>query len=96
MGAITQLAEGATSEEPPRRGFRSAARTRLAPDVHARQSRIALLAFQSFPDREAALQFLNGNDDALGGRPIDVASASEAGANRVADALRTRGESAGG
>ena len=96
MGAITQLAEGATSDELPRRGFRSAARTKLAPDVHARQSRIALLAFQSFPDREAALLFLNSNDEALGGRPIDVASASEAGASRVAAALRARGEQAGG
>ncbi|MDP5280095.1 hypothetical protein Q9Q95_14285 [Sphingomonas sp. DG1-23] len=91
MGAITRIAVGETSEERGRKRFRSATRTQLAPDVHARQSRIALLAFQSFPDREAALLFLNGDDDALGGRPIDVASASEAGAGRVAAALRSRG-----
>jgi len=95
MGAITRIAVGETSVERGRRHFRSATRTKLPPDVHARQSRIALLAFQTFPHREAALLFLNGGDNALGGRPIDVASASEAGAARVAAALRSRSEHAG-
>ncbi len=88
MGAITKLAVGATSDEGNRRGFRGNARTKLAPDVIARQSRVALLAFQHLPDRDAALAFLNNVDEALGGRPIDIASASEAGAARVETMLR--------
>lgn len=89
MGAITQLAVGATSDEKDRPRFRGTARTKLAPDVIARQSRVALLAFQCLPNRDAALAFLNGVHDALGGRPIDVASSSEAGAARVEAALRS-------
>ncbi|UYY77950.1 antitoxin Xre/MbcA/ParS toxin-binding domain-containing protein [Sphingomonas sp. R1] len=88
MGAITKLAVGDTSEEGDRRRFRAGARTKLAPEVIARQSRVALLAFQRLPDRAAALAFLNNIDEALGGRPIDVASASEAGAVRVETMLR--------
>ncbi|WP_294329908.1 hypothetical protein [uncultured Sphingomonas sp.] len=87
-GAITRLEVGATSDEGDRRRFRGAVRTKLAPDVIARQSRVALLAFQRFPDRETALAFLNSVDEALGGRPIDIASMSEAGAERIAAALR--------
>ncbi|MET3723239.1 antitoxin Xre/MbcA/ParS toxin-binding domain-containing protein [Sphingomonas trueperi] len=91
MGAITQLAVGATSDEGDRRRFRGSARTKLAPEVIARQSRVALLAFQCLPDREAALAFLNSVDETLGERPIDLASASEAGAVRVEAALRALG-----
>jgi len=90
MGAITRIAAGATSDEIDRKRFRGNARTKLAPDVQARQSRIALLAFQCLPDRETALLFLNSDDETIGGRPIDIASASEAGAERVAAALRAR------
>ncbi|SFJ60889.1 Protein of unknown function [Sphingomonas sp. NFR04] len=90
MGAITQVAVGATSDEIDRKRFRGSSRTTLAPDVIARQSRVALLAFQSLPDRETALAFLNSEDPALGGRPIDIASTSEAGAERVAAMLRAR------
>lgn len=89
-GAITRLEVGATSDEGDRRRFRGAVRSKLAPEVIARQSRVALLAFQRFPDREAALAFLNSVDEALGGRPIDIASASEAGAERIAATLRER------
>ena len=89
-GAITRLEVGATSDEGDRRRFRGAVRSKLAPEVIARQSRVALLAFQCFPDREAALAFLNSVDEALGGRPIDIASANEAGAERIAAALRER------
>lgn len=92
MAAITQIAVGATSEELARKRFGTRPRTKLAPEVLARQSRVALLAFQSFPDRDAALMFLNSSDAELGGRPIDIASASEAGADRVAAALRSRDE----
>lgn len=92
MAAITQIAVGATSDEIDRKRFRGASRTKLAPDVLARQSRVALLAFQCFPDREAALLFLNGTDAMLGGRPIDIASEGEAGADRVAAVLRSLGE----
>jgi hypothetical protein len=92
MGAITQIAVGATSDELAGKRFRGVSRTKLLPEVHARQSRIALLAFQHFPDREAALLFLNSSNATLGGRPIDIASTSEAGAARVAAVLDLRGD----
>lgn len=91
MGAITRLATGASSDEVDRRRFSGSARTKLAPDVIARQSRVALLAFQCLPDRDAALAFLNSVNDSLGERPIDLASSSEAGAARVEAALRALG-----
>lgn len=90
MGAITQVAVGATSDELDRKRFRGTAKTKLAPEVIARQSKVALLAFQSLPDRETALSFLNSEDETLGGRPIDVASGSEAGVERVTAMLRAR------
>jgi len=88
MPGITHIAVGETSEEVPRRRFRATSRTKLSPEVLARQSQVALLAFRYFADREAALQFLNGFDEALGGRPIDIASIDAACAERVAAVLR--------
>lgn len=40
--------------------------------------------------REAAIEFMNRHDEALGGRPIDLAIASDEGRSRVELALSDR------
>lgn len=55
--------------------------------VLARQSKIAVLAFNVFNSREAARAFINDEHAALGGRPIEIAGGSEAGFATVREAL---------
>jgi uncharacterized protein (DUF2384 family) len=63
---------------------------RLSADAAVRQGRIAQLAWSSFGDRDLAISFLNEHQDALGGRPLDLAVASEAGYEAVENAIGTR------
>ena len=70
---------------PARRGmmrFRRANAQRLAPDHAKRQGEITQLAFLVL-GRDAAIAFLNTAHDGLGGRPLDLATASDAGRNSV-------------
>jgi uncharacterized protein (DUF2384 family) len=60
---------------------------RLAPDQAARQGRVSRLAFEALRRPDAVIAFLNTHDDALGGRPIDLAVASEDGLLRVESAI---------
>jgi uncharacterized protein (DUF2384 family) len=60
---------------------------RLAPDQAARQGRVSRLAFETLRRPDAVIAFLNTHDDALGGRPIDLAVASEDGLLSVERAL---------
>lgn len=66
---------------------------RLSPDAAARQGKAATLAWQALGDRDAVIAFLNTHDDALGGRPIDLAVESASGLEAVAQLLATRGAS---
>ena len=50
----------------------------IPPDQAARQGEITRLAFLLL-GRERAIEFLNSDHPALGGRPLDLATASEAG-----------------
>ncbi|MEO6151906.1 MAG: hypothetical protein ABIT09_02050 [Croceibacterium sp.] len=63
---------------------------RLAPDNAKRQGDITQLAFQRL-GREGAIAFLNEDNAALGGRPLDVAMESAEGSARVAAELALRG-----
>jgi len=64
---------------------------RLAPESAERQSRIALMAWELLgPD--AAIAFLNGHNDDLGARPLDLAIASTAGFEAVERAIGERVE----
>jgi uncharacterized protein (DUF2384 family) len=60
---------------------------RLSPDAAARQGKAATLAFEHFRDSAKVIAFLNTHDDALGGRPIDLAVESAEGLAAVAKAL---------
>jgi len=52
---------------------------RLDPDQAARQGRVSRLAFETLRQPAAVIAFLNTHDEALGGRPIDLAVASQDG-----------------
>lgn len=82
-----------SSERSPKRGamsFRSKAsqQPRLSSDEARRQGEITQLAFRLLGGREEALAFLNHEDDALQGRPLDIAIASDVGFANVEQALR--------
>jgi uncharacterized protein (DUF2384 family) len=75
-------AEDAT---PARKGmmrFRKANAQRLPPADARRQGEITQLAFLLL-GREAAITFLNTDHAGLGGRPLDLAIASDEGRNTV-------------
>lgn len=62
---------------------------RLEPDGVERQGRVARLAFEAL-GRDEATSFLNGFDDALGGRPLDLAIASAEGLAAVEASIAAR------
>ena len=62
-------------------------RPRLSYEEAARQGRAARLACERMPQLGAAVAFLNSHDDALGGRPIDLAIASAGGLRAVEAAI---------
>lgn len=62
--------------------FRRSNAPRLAPDHARRQGEITRLAFLVL-GRETAIAFLNTAHTGLGGRPLDLATASDVGRNSV-------------
>ena len=54
-------------------------RPRLSPEESVRQGRIVNAARIAFADLDAVRAFLNGHHDGLGGRPLDLAIASDEG-----------------
>ncbi|WP_168355974.1 antitoxin Xre/MbcA/ParS toxin-binding domain-containing protein [Sphingomonas gei] len=63
---------------------------RLSAEEAARQGRAAQLAWEKMPEPGAAVAFLNTHDEGLGGRPIDLAVASDAGLRAVEEAIAAR------
>lgn len=63
---------------------------RLTPDQATRQGQVATGAFRHFGERDAAMAFLNAHDEALGGRPLDLAIASAEGLALVEAAMAGR------
>jgi uncharacterized protein (DUF2384 family) len=79
------MVSAAEEPSPARRGmmrFRRTNAQRLAPDLAKRQGEITQLAFLLL-GREAAIAFLNTDHAGLGGRPLDLATASDEGRNSV-------------
>lgn len=75
--------EAVAAPKPRRIAFRSANSPKLTPDQARRQGQITHLAFSRLGGREAALAFLNEPNPALGERPLDLATASTEGFERV-------------
>lgn len=63
---------------------------RPSPDQARRQGAVTRLAWDGLGGREAVMAFLNTHDDALGGRPLDLAVASDAGLVAVERAIADR------
>ncbi|QDZ09239.1 DUF2384 domain-containing protein [Sphingomonas panacisoli] len=87
VSGITLVPAGECGNGVTRLRFRRSAARRLEPGVLARQSAIALLAFRAFDSREAARSFINDENAALGGRPIEIAGSSQVGFTVVSEAL---------
>ena len=76
------------------RHFRRANLTaRLTHTEQVRQGRVVKAAQAALVTTEAVRSFLNTHHDALGGRPLDLAVASEAGLLAVEQAIRAEGGS---
>lgn len=76
--------------------FRSSRAVPLARDAAKRQGEITSLAFLAMGGRDPALAFLNGENEALGGRPLAIASASAEGYAAVVAAIRAAHPAPGG
>ena len=63
---------------------------RLSPEEAKRQGKAATLAWEKLKAPGAAVAFLNSHDEVLGGRPIDIAVASDAGLTAVQEAIAAR------
>lgn len=63
--------------------------SRLTPSASRRQGETTRMAIKLL-GTEAAIEFMNAHHDGLGGRPIDLAVASEEGRSRVELALSVR------
>lgn len=76
------------SERPTTMRFkRNSSAVRMPADEARRQGAVAALAFSALGNRDDALAFLNAHDEALGGRPLDIAIASDDGFAQVRDRL---------
>lgn len=72
------------TDKPRARPFRRYSdKPRLAPEAVARQGRVATLVWERLRDNASVLAFLNAHDSGLGGRPIDLAIASDDGVRAV-------------
>ncbi len=83
----------AAQPDAPKRGrlhFRSswADKPKLTKEAAKRQGSITQMAFLLLGGREAAIAFLNTDNGALDGRPLDVAIASDEGFANVEIAIR--------
>lgn len=79
------MSDTGTNDQPAVMRFkRSVSRTRMPADQARRQGEIVALAFTHLGGKDAALDFLNTHSEALDARPLDVASQSDEGFERVA------------
>lgn len=62
---------------------------KMDPVAAERQGRITMLAWKRLGS-ESAIAFLNAHDETLGGRPLDLAVASEEGLDAVERAIELR------
>jgi hypothetical protein len=60
---------------------------RLSAEEAARQGAVSKLAFERLRQPAAVMAFLNTHNEALGGRPLDVAIATPDGLTRVEAAI---------
>ncbi|HEX8384036.1 MAG TPA: antitoxin Xre/MbcA/ParS toxin-binding domain-containing protein [Sphingomonas sp.] len=79
------------NKKPEFKRFRSKFNAvKLTPDQANRQGQVARSAWTALGDRDAVMAFLNTHDDALGGRPLDIAVSSAEGLTAVERAMAER------
>jgi len=81
--------EGAPAKPEYKRFRKRFDTVRLSPEAASRQGKAATAAWLKL-GKEASILFLNTHDDALGGRPIDLAVESAEGLKAVEAALAAR------
>ena len=87
IAAPVEATDG-SPEKPKRKTFRRGFQAeRPSPEVMARQARLARSAWAALGDRDAVVAFLNTHDEAMGGRPIDLALASDEGLGRIEETM---------
>lgn len=81
MKPETAVADTAPAPPPAKPKFRrfTPNAPRLSQAEAARQGAVAARAWSAFRDRDRVVAFLNSADATLGGRPLDLAIASDAG-----------------
>jgi uncharacterized protein (DUF2384 family) len=96
MSDQEQQAEQPSTDKQPVKRFRNRfAEKRLSADGAERQGRVTKLAWEKLGGTAGAVDFLNNHDDALGGRPLDIAVASAAGLEAVEQAIAARASNQG-
>ena len=71
---------------------RSRQMPKMPPENAKRQGAITTLAFTQFGDRDLAVAFLNDHHRALDARPLDIASASSEGFERVSSLIASEAD----
>ena len=87
---MTDAPETPATSKPMRPFRKRFTENRLSPESAVRQGRVTQLAWEKLGGLEGAAAFLNHHDDALGGRPLDLAVASPAGLAAVEQAIVKR------
>lgn len=64
---------------PAHSHWRPKAKFKLPADATAREGSITRLAFERLGSRDAAIAYLNSHCTRLGGRPLDIATATKEG-----------------
>lgn len=82
-----------TDTKPKRTHFRRSDRPKLTPDAAGRQGRVTKLALEAL-GKDQAIAYLNLASDELGGRPLDLATGSADGLQRVEQDIAARRTSA--
>lgn len=93
MSASVEPLPQALPSPPRTRAFRKKFDTpKLPPEALRRQGLVTTRAFLAL-GRDEALTFLNDHDAGCGGRPLDIATASEEGMVRVDQAIQALAQS---
>ena len=93
MSSENEVAEVPPAQSPAKPKFRKFTPNapRLSQEQAARQGTVAARAWSAFKDRDRVLAFLNTDDATLGGRPLDLAIASDEGLAAVTAMLAEEG-----
>jgi Protein of unknown function (DUF2384). len=81
--SIEEAEETGRETKPRRNYFRRSNSPKLAVDAASRQGQVTKLAFERLGGKDAAIAYLNLESDRLGGRPLDLATASAEGLAQV-------------